>query len=151
MKARSFLSPQEIKDVVAAIVAAEKATSGEIRVHIEDRCGADPRIGALRAFRKLKMHKTAARNGVLVYVACVSHKFAVIGDEGINNVVPDDFWQDVVNAIGAAFSEGRFAEGISEGIHMIGEKLKAFFPYQSDDVNELPDDISFGSCDENQE
>lgn len=144
MKARRFLSRQEQQLVVQAIAAAEKATSGEIRVHIEDKCPDDPKISALRSFHKLKMSETSARNGVLIYVACVSHKFAVIGDKGINNVVPSGFWKEVVDTIGGHFSQEHYAEGLCEGIRLIGEKLKAFFPYQSDDVNELPDEITYG-------
>ena len=151
MKARRFLRKKEEKEVVAAIMEAEKATSGEIRVHIEDICDVDPRIRAQHTFGKLGMHNTAARTGVLVYVACESRKFAVIGDEGINNVVPKDFWKDVVAVMGECFSRGEFATGLTKGIVMIGEKLKAFFPYQTDDVNELSDDISYGDSEDNAE
>lgn len=144
MKAREFLSKEQKKEVVAAIMEAEKATSGEIRVHIETSCNGDPKIRALRTFHKLKMARTAARNGVLVYVACDSRRFAVIGDKGINAVVPAGFWKDVVAAMGEFFKKEEYTQGLVKGVIMIGEKLKAFFPYQSDDVNELPDDISYG-------
>ncbi|MDY6277559.1 MAG: TPM domain-containing protein [Bacteroidales bacterium] len=144
MKARQFLSKEQKKEVVAAIMEAEKATSGEIRVHIETSCNGDPKIRALRTFHKLKMARTAARNGVLVYVACDSRRFAVIGDKGINAVVPAGFWKDVVAAMGEFFKKEEYTQGLVKGVIMIGEKLKAFFPYQSDDVNELPDDISYG-------
>ena len=146
MKARRFLGKKEEKEVVAAIMEAEKATSGEIRVHIENTCEVDPKSRALLTFGKLGMDKTAARNGVLVYVACESRKFAVIGDEGINNVVPEGFWEDVVAHMGECFSRGEFATGLTRGIIMIGEKLKKYFPYQTDDVNELSDDISYGDA-----
>ncbi len=144
MKASQFLSKEQKKEVVAAIMEAEKATSGEIRVHIETSCNGDPKIRALRTFHKLKMARTAARNGVLVYVACDSRRFAVIGDKGINAVVPAGFWKDVVAAMGEFFKKEEYTQGLVKGVIMIGEKLKAFFPYQSDDVNELPDDISYG-------
>ena len=144
MKARQFLSKEQKKEVVAAIMEAEKATSGEIRVHIETSCNGDPKIRALRTFHKLKMARTAARNGVLVYVACDSRRFAVIGDKGINAVVPAGFWKDVVAAMGEFFKKEEYTQGLVKGVIMIGEKLKAFFPYPSDDVNELPDDISYG-------
>ena len=151
MKASRFLSKKEEQEVVAAIMEAEKATSGEVRVHIESVCDIDPKLRAQYNFEKLGMTKTAARNGVLVYVACESRKFAVIGDEGINNVVPKDFWKDVVAAMGECFSRGEFAAGLSKGILMIGEKLKAFFPYQTDDENELSDEISYGDSKDNAE
>ena len=89
------------------------------------------------------MHRTAARNGVLVYMAVRSRKFAVVGDEELHRRVGDGFWEDVVARMGEAFGEGRFVEGIEGGIGLIGEKLREFFPYRDDDVNELPDEISF--------
>ncbi|MBQ9185192.1 MAG: TPM domain-containing protein [Bacteroidales bacterium] len=144
MKARQFLTKEEQKAVVSAIMDAERATSGEIRVHIETSCSGDPKIRALRTFHKLRMTRTAARNGVLVYVACDSRRFAVIGDKGINAKVQPGFWKDVVALMGAHFSKEEYAAGLIDGIGLIGEKLKAFFPYMSDDVNELPDDISYG-------
>lgn len=148
MKARDFLTKEERLRVETAIGAAERNTSGEIRIHIERKCTSDPRERALRSFHFLGMTGTAARNGVLIYVACESRKFAVIGDKGINETVPAGFWKDVCAVLGEAFAAGRAAEGLERAVMLVGEKLKAFFPYQEDDVNELPDEISF---DENEE
>ena len=94
-------------------------------------------------FKHLKMNQTKQRNGVLIYLAVKDHKFAILGDEGIDKVVEDGFWCDVKDLMLSHFKEGRFTEGLEQGILRCGEKLKAFFPYQSDDVNEIPDDISY--------
>lgn len=99
---------------------------------------------AEEVFSFLKMDRTKLRNGVLIYVACQSKVFAIIGDKGINDVVPGNFWQDISEVMKKEFSSGRYAAGLAEAVRMAGEKLKEFFPYQTDDVNELPDDISFG-------
>lgn len=143
MKAKDFLTREECRRIEAAIGAAEHCTSGEIRIHIERKCASDPRERALRSFHFLGMTGTAARNGVLIYVACESRKFAVLGDKGINEAVPSGFWKDVCAVLGDAFAAGRQAEGLERAVTLVGEKLKAFFPYQADDVNELPDEISF--------
>ena len=90
------------------------------------------------------MHRTKLRNGVLIYLACNTKVFSIIGDKGINDVVPEHFWEDVIDMMGVEFRAGRFTEGLSQGVLMVGEKLKAYFPYQKDDVNEQPDEISFG-------
>jgi uncharacterized membrane protein len=90
------------------------------------------------------MERTELRNGVLIYLACESKVFAIIGDKGINDKVPENFWEDVIAAMTVEFRAGRFAEGLSVAALMAGEKLRTFFPYQEDDVNEQPDDISFG-------
>ncbi len=141
---KNFFSKSEKDKIVNAIKLAEKETSGEIRVHIDKKCKGDVLDRASYIFEKLEMHKTKLRNGVLFYLAVDDHKFAILGDAGINNVVSDDFWEDVKENMLIHFKSNNFSDGLIEGISMAGEKLKAFFPYKSDDINELDDDISFG-------
>lgn len=143
MSARNFFTEEQQKEIMAAIVEAEKASSGEIRVHLDDFCKADPLDRAAYLFAKLEMHKTQLRNGVLLYVALQDRKLAIIGDAGINAVVPQGFWDEVKDTIVGYFKQNNFKEGICEGIKMAGDKLKAYFPYEKNDINELPNEISF--------
>lgn len=140
-----FFSPAEEIQIIAAIKAAEKNTSGEIRVHLEDNCKGEIMDAAIDTFARLKMHETAGRNGVLIFLAPERKSFAIVGDEGINEVVGDDFWKEERELMLGHFKKGNFATGIAEAIGQVGEKLKAYFPYQHDDENELPDDISYGN------
>ncbi len=144
MSAIKFLSGAEESLVVKAIKAAEHLTSGEIRVHIESVCKGEVLDRTAWLFKSLKMHKTALRNGVLIYLSTTDRKFAIIGDAGINAVVPEGFWNDVKDLMISNFSKGNISDGFVLGIAMVGEKLKEFFPYQEGDVNELPDEISYG-------
>ena len=130
--------------ITAAVREAELNTSGEIRVHIERKCKGDPLDRAAYIFEKLHMHRTAQRNGVLFYLAIDDHKFAILGDAGINAVTPDDYWNQISETMSARFREGQFADGLVTGIRTAGEQLKEHFPYQEGDVNELSDEISFG-------
>ena len=139
----TILNREEDQRVVEAIRQAERNTSGEIKVHIENRCKGDVEQRSLFIFDKLKLNETQLRNGVLIYLAIKDHKFAILGDKGINDMVEDSFWNDVKDLMLSHFKEGRFAEGLEQGIMRCGEKLKAYFPYQSDDINEIPDDISY--------
>ena len=143
MTSRTFFSKEEQQKIVAAIKEAELNTSGEIRVHIENHCKEDVLERAAELFYDLKMNRTAARNGILFYLAVKDHKFAIIGDEGINLKVEHDFWNDIKDEMIVNFKENRFAEGLINGILKCGKRLKEYFPYQSDDVNELSDEISF--------
>ena len=143
MSARSFFTKEEQHNIVAAIKEAELNTSGEIRVHIENHCKEEALERAAELFYDLKMNRTAARNGILFYLAVKDHKFAIIGDEGINKEVEHDFWNDIKNEMIYNFKENKFAEGLIAGILKCGDKLKKYFPYQNDDVNELSDEISF--------
>ncbi len=143
MKAKDFFTDIDQQQIIEAIKRAEKNTSGEIRVHIEDYKKKNVLDRAAYWFKKMGMHKTALRNGVLFYLAVDSKQFAILGDVGINQKVGDDFWNEIRDVMIAHFKNGKFTEGLSKGIEMAGEKLKQFFPYQSDDVNELSNDISF--------
>ncbi len=142
--ASKFFTEDQKQEIVSAIKEAELDTSGEIRVHIENHCKKEVLDRATAVFAALKMHKTKLRNGVLFYLAIQDHKFAILGDGGINAVIPDDFWDNIKEMMQQKFKEGEFTSGLSSGIKMAGEQLKAHFPYQSDDINELEDDISFG-------
>ena len=141
--ARNFFSKEQKDDIRQAILNAELDTSGEIRVHIEGTCEGDVMNQAAFFFEKLNMHKTERRNGVLFYLAVKNRKFAVLGDKGINAVVPDDFWEDIKKIMLNHFRDEKFTEGLVEGIMLVGKRLKKHFPHQTDDINELPDEISF--------
>jgi uncharacterized membrane protein len=144
MNVNKFFSKEQKERIIQQIKDAEKETSGEIRVHLESSCKDDALNRAMTVFQKLKMHETQLRNGTLIYLAIKDRKFAIYGDKGINEVVPDNFWQDVKDKMRQQFVEDKFTEGITTGIEQVGQKLKTFFPYQQDDINELPDDISTG-------
>lgn len=143
MKGSSFFTPAQQEVIVRAIAEAERSTSGEIRVHVDTSCKGDVLDEAAWLFRKLGMHKTADRNGVLIYLAVKERKFAIIGDTGINSVVPLGFWDEIRDHLKLRFSENLFAEGLAEGIIRAGEQLKEHFPVTKNDINELTDTISY--------
>lgn len=145
MSVRKYFSEKDKLQIENAIRAAEFNTSGEIRVHIEKHCKEDVLDRAAFIFEKLGIQKTELRNGVLFYLAIEDHLFAIIGDAGINQKVPEDFWESIKNEMTGFFKEGKITEGLTAGILRAGEKLKQHFPWQTDDVNELSDEISFGS------
>ncbi|NJX16797.1 TPM domain-containing protein [Tamlana crocina] len=139
-----FLTPEDEQDIVEAIRLAELNTSGEIRVHIEKTDNGDATHRVLEVFHMLKMDNTQLKNGVLIYVAVDDKHFVIYGDEGINKVVGNDFWESTKNIIQSHFKKGHFKQGLIDGILKSGEQLKKYFPYQDSDINELPNDISKG-------
>ena len=143
MKASSFFTKEQQAQILASVKEAEMETSGEIRVHIESSLNGDVLDRAAWLFKKLGMHKTADRNGVLFYLTVTDRKFAIIGDAGINAKVPAGFWNDISELLQKNFRESKFTEGLCEGILLAGKHLKIYFPHAINDVNELPDEISF--------
>jgi len=142
MDQKEFLAQLDQARIVEAIRAAEQATSGEIRVHVQPKArGGDLRFVAERTFERLGMTKTAARNGVLLFIAAEENRFVILGDRGIDEKVPAGFWDDIAAKLTIRFKNGEFTEGIVDAIAAAGEHLKEFFPRSSDDVNELPDEI----------
>ena len=126
-----------------AIQEAETRSSGEIRVCIEKKCSEDVLDRSAKYFYQLNMHKTKLRHGILIYVATVDRKFAIIGDAGINSVVPADFWDSTKEDMLQHFKYGDIVEGIVTGLKIAGEQLQKYFPHTGDNNNELPDDVAF--------
>lgn len=140
-----FLTEAEQQRIIEAIREAEKQTSGEVRVHIEKKCQTtDVMERAKQVFLLLKLDQTSERNGVLFYLAYEDRKFAVLGDKGINEKVGAGFWDSTKELLRQHFSKGLFLDGLCVGIEEAGLQLKKHFPYSTNDINELPDDISFG-------
>src|SRR5260221_4891291 len=141
-----YFSAEEKQLIVKAIQAAERRTSGEVRLFIENHCRfVDPIMRAKEVFVVLKMTETAERNGVLVDVAMKDRQLAVYGDEGIHTKVGQAFCNAEVKKMLQQFNKNNYAEGIAQIIHEIGEALTTHFPYDGTiDKNELPDDIVFG-------
>jgi uncharacterized membrane protein len=143
--AEQLFSKSDKEIIVNAIKAAERETSGEIQVHIESRCKGEVLDRAAEVFETLKMHQTAERNGVLFYLAVEDHLFAILGDTGINQKVPEGFWEKIKQEMTFHFKNGDFVKGLTNGIEMSGQQLKSHFPYdEGSDANELSDEISFG-------
>ena len=141
-KVEDFLSKQDEQEVVQAIGLAELQTSGEIRVHLEKSTAVDPYERALEVFFELKMNQTLLQNGVLIYVAVADRKVAICGDKGIHEVVTEDFWDNTKNIIVTHFKIGNFKQGLIDGIFEAGQQLKKYFPLNTNDSNELSNEIS---------
>jgi uncharacterized membrane protein len=139
---QDYFNERQEQAILSNIMDAENNTSGEVRVHIEKHCTGDPIARAANVFRWLEMGHTEQRNAVLIYIAVKDRKFAVVGDKGIHRAVPPDFWTSVVAEMQKHFSQDKIADGLCEGIRLVGEKLKAYFPFERGDKNELPDEIS---------
>ncbi|WP_048331101.1 TPM domain-containing protein [Bizionia psychrotolerans] len=143
-KIEDFLTADEEQEIIAAIREAEKNTSGEIRVHLEKTSKIDVFDRAMEVFHYLKMDNTKQQNGVLIYVAVEDRNFVIFGDNGINDVVSNDFWDTTRNAIQTQFKQGNFKQGLIDGILKAGKALEQHFPWEHNDKNELPDTISKG-------
>lgn len=144
MSAKKFFTKEQQKSITDSIATAELNTSGEIRVHIDDSCKEDVLDKAANVFHKLKMNKTELHNGVLFYLAVSDKKFAILGDKGINEKVPSDFWDQIKEMMLSHFRKQEFTLGLCNGIELAGEKLKTHFPLQNNDTNELSNEVSFG-------
>lgn len=139
-----FLSQQEEQEIIEAIRIAERETSGEIRVHIEQKCNIDIYEHALEVFHYLKMDNTKEQNGVLIYVAVDNKTFVIYGDKGINDVVGSDFWNSTRDKIAFQFKNGNFKQGLIDGVIEAGKALALHFPWKHGDNNELDNSISKG-------
>ena len=141
---KKFFTEDEQQKIVEEIRQAEEQTSGEIRVHLDRHSAGDVLKKAQKIFYQLWMARTRERNGVLIYLATDHRKFAIVGDEGIHRVVPENYWEEVKEEMQKHFREDKFLAGLCRAIQQIGEKLQAHFPAEKAGLNELPDEISEG-------
>lgn len=139
---KKFFSKEEEELIVKAIGESETKTSGEIKVHIDSFCFGNPFKKAKKIFLRLNMQHTKSRNGVLIYIATLSKKIAIIGDEGINNKVPSNFWDELIKDLSTNFRTKR-ADVLTSNIIKCGEQLSKFFPLEDGDTNELDNSISY--------
>ena len=138
-----YFSKAEEERIVEAIRKAEKQTSGELRVHVARKHKVDILTEAAKVFQKLGMDKTKERNGVLFFIVPQKKQFAVIGDKGINEKVPEGFWDEVRDLMQDFFKKGEITEGVCQGVTLAGHQLEQYFPGKDDDENELPDTVSY--------
>ncbi|MDR9375317.1 MAG: TPM domain-containing protein [Schleiferiaceae bacterium] len=139
---KNFFTQAEEAEIVAAIRAAENRTSGELRVHLEAHTDEPNREHAQKIFEEAGMTQTERRNGVLFYLATEDKQFTILGDKGINEKVPEGFWDDIRDTLQEHFRQDYFVKGLVAGIEMAGKALAEYFPVQDDDDNELSDEIS---------
>lgn len=142
-KDKKVFTPSQEEAIKAAITSAEKLTSGEISLYIDDYCKKDPLKKAAEIFEKLAMYKTKLRNGVLIYLSFCDHKFAIIGDEGIHQKVGDEFWSETKELMLSFFKKNQLAEGLVAGIEKAGAALSEEFPRHEDDIDEISNEINY--------
>lgn len=140
---KTFITKEDEKEIVEAIQKAEQSTSGEIRIHIERTSQEIDHFERAKAvFHHLEIHKTKLQNGVLIYLAIDDKHFVILGDKGINEKVPQNFWEDTKNIMAEHFKKSDFKQGLIAGIQNAGEQLKQYFPREANDKDELSNEIS---------
>lgn len=141
MNTKEFVKALDEAAISQAIAEAEQRTSGEIRVYVTEREITDPVAEAEKHFIKLGMTKTAERNGVLIYFAPRSQKFAVVGDQGVHARCGVEFWRHVTEDMVPLLKAGEFTPAVVLAVKEIGEVLAREFPWKAGDRNELPNRV----------
>ena len=142
--AASLFSPDDLDTIARAGGVAEAATSAELRVHLERRvpAGVDPMARAREVFAALGMHRTAERNGVLIYLAVEDHKLAIVGDEGIHTIVGAQYWEHVRDLMLERLRTGAARDAVLMAVGDVGGVLRQHYGRRPDDTNELSNEVS---------
>ena len=141
MQTREFIHALDDAKIAEAIGAAEKTTSGEIRVFVTEKSVDDAVLAGEKAFLRMGMHKTELRNGVLIFFAPKSQKYAVIGDEGVHKKCGQNFWNHIAEEMTPLLKAHRYTDAILTAVREIGEVLAQHFPRKAGDINELPNKV----------
>ena len=141
MNPREFVSQLDEAKIVTAIAEAEQKTSGEICVYVSHKQREDALAAAHLRFHKLGMTKTRQRNAVLIYLAPLTHKFAIVGDTGIHEKCGKTFWQEIAGRMTDQLKKHLFTEAIITAIKEVGGVLAQHFPPEPGDRNELSNKV----------
>ena len=151
MALADFIPPEGQRRIADAITDAERHTTGEICVHVTPRCRGRVMKRAVKTFNRLHLYTTKRRNAVLIFVAYDDRKFAILGDTGINEAVPEGFWDGEVEELGRYLTAGRPVDGLCAIIARMGERLAEYFPGERDDENELSNEVTFDDLDDDED
>lgn len=146
LKPSDVFTQEELSGIKKATQDAELLTSGEIKVGIISDCrrGLSPREQALKEFYRLGLDKTRDKTGILILIILQQKKVEILADKGINDKVPEGYWNEAVATIAGGFKEGKAYEGLSRAVITIGELLAKTFPRKPDDRDEISDEVSLG-------
>ncbi|MEO9869726.1 TPM domain-containing protein [Ekhidna sp.] len=99
-------------------------------------------LRAKEAFLNEKVYDTKEHVGILIYISRLEHIVLVIGDEGINQKVPNEEWEKVVSLITSGLKNKQIGSGLVNGINHCKELLlKNNFTRKKTDTNELSDEL----------
>ncbi|TKB08654.1 hypothetical protein FCL48_13365 [Desulforhopalus sp. IMCC35007] len=92
---------------------------------------------ALAAFYSQGLYKTAADNGILLYISVLEKKVWILADSGINSRISQTIWDKVVDQLTYGIKQKNQCQAICSAIQSIGEILQEHFPYEKGDKDEL--------------
>lgn len=92
---------------------------------------------AIASFYSEGLYRTRQENGILIFVSVLEHRVWILGDRGINEKIDPGEWQDIVEDLTEGIKTGRQGEALCQAVTHVGEILKAHFPLQEDDRDEL--------------
>jgi uncharacterized membrane protein len=148
----NFLAADDLTAIETAVGAAERTTIGEIKVVVvaKSRKGLfrvfDPlravEMRALWEFKKMGVHRSRERTGVLIMVSVAERRIRIIADEGIHAKVEDGTWDRIVETISAQIREGEPRDGILRAVTAVGQTLAKHFPPRAGHRNQLSDDVT---------
>jgi putative membrane protein len=102
------------------------------------------RQGAETAFLEEEVFNTRQRTGIMIFISFFEHEVVVMADKGINQVVDQKEWDNLVALLITGIKEGKVVEGLERAIRRCGEiLLEKGFQKTDDDINELGDDLRF--------
>ncbi|MES2661089.1 MAG: TPM domain-containing protein [Verrucomicrobiota bacterium] len=138
---KPILTETEETLLVEAIREQELRTSAEIRICVSYKHLWRHERYAWKVFERAGMRNTRRRNGVLIAMMPRIKKVVVIGDTGIDAVVPQDFWKETVAAMIHEMHKSAALPALREGLRRVGDVLAVHWPREDGDANELTDEI----------
>lgn len=145
-KVRRVFPAAALTNIEAAIQRAETGHAGQICFAVEAALEIGPllrdypaRARALDVFAQLRMWDTEHNNGVLIYLLLADRNVEIVADRGVHVRVGDHEWERICRAMERAFREGRFEQGVVDGVNAVSAHLAHHYPPTGKPANEIPD------------
>jgi uncharacterized membrane protein len=122
---------------------AKNLSTGEIRIHIDSNSEHHIADMAFEVFKTLCKDKPVEKNAVLFHVNFEQKYLTIIGNEGINRCVHQNFWDEMHDYITSEFAKRNYYNALRNSVLKTGEELKNHFPINGENPNELPNEITF--------
>jgi putative membrane protein len=106
-----------------------RGTSTQMHEEVERAAG--------EAFFRLRLRKTVAGTGVLIYISVYERMVRVVGDDAVSQKLTQADWDEVRDLVVAGLHEGRACDGLVSAIARCGALCAEHFPPLENDPDEL--------------
>jgi len=129
--------------IVGAMAALASSRSRALRRLMTPRRERRRRVAAAaRAlFLDKGIHRTRARNGILLYLSLLEREVEAVMDVGVEPLAATSAWQRALTGVAAALAAGEGGVAVAGRVRELAASLAPSLPHAAGQADELPDEV----------